>query len=89
MFSGFFLRRFLPVIPEKRIRTRIQFASIIPVFAWLFAFAYVILPGLEPDIGRMTVATLWAISPLAIFSGLAFGLDEAARCATSETAASC
>jgi hypothetical protein len=47
MFSGLFLRRFLPVIPNSRMRTRIQFASVIPVFAWLIAFAFVILPRLE------------------------------------------
>jgi len=79
MFSGLFLRRFLPVVPDKRIRTRIQFVSVIPVFVWLLAFAFVILPQLELTIGQVTVATLWAISPLAIFGGLTFGLDEAAR----------
>jgi hypothetical protein len=83
MFSGLFLRRFLPVIPNKRMRTRIQFASVIPVFMWLIAFAFVILPQLELTIGQVTVATLWAISPLAILGGLTFGLDEAARRATS------
>jgi hypothetical protein len=83
MFSGLLLRRFLPVIPNKRLRTRIQFASVIPVFVWLIAFAFLILPRFEFTFGQVTVATLWAISPLAIFGGLTFGLDEAARRATS------
>jgi hypothetical protein len=86
MFSGLLLRRFLPVIPDKRLRTKIQFTSVIPVFIWLLAFAFVILPRIELTIGQVTVATLWAISPLAIFGGLTFGLDEAARQTTSTTA---
>jgi hypothetical protein len=86
MFSGLFLRRFLPVIPDKRIRTKIQFASVIPVFFWIIVFAFLILPRLELTFGQVTVATLWAISPLAIFGGLTFGLDEAARQTTSTTA---
>jgi hypothetical protein len=77
LFSGLLLRRMLPIIPDRRIRTRIQCASVIPVFIWLIAFAFVILPRLELTFGEVTVATLWAISPLAIFGGLTFGLDEA------------
>lgn len=82
MFSGLLFRRLLPVIPNKRVRTRIQFGSFIPAIAWLAAFAFAILPRLNLNFGQVTVATLWAISPLAIFGGLTFGLDEAARRAT-------
>lgn len=83
MFSGLILRHFLPAIPDSRTRTRIQFTSVIPVFVWLIAFAFLILPRFDLTFGQVTVATLWAISPLAIFGGLTFGLDEAARRATS------
>jgi hypothetical protein len=83
LFSGLLLRRFLPVIPNKRLRTRIQFVSVIPAIVWLAAFGFAILPRLDLTFGQVTVATLWAISPLAIFGGLTFGLDEAAYRATS------
>jgi len=86
MFSGLILHRFLPVIADGRIRTRIQFASVVPVFGWLLAFAFVILPRLDLSVGQAAVVTLWAISPLAIFGGLTFGLDEAARRRTRTTA---
>jgi hypothetical protein len=87
MFSGLILHRFLPVIPDRRIRTRIQFASVVPVFGWLLVFAFVILPRLDLSVGQVAVATLWAISPLAIFGGLTFGLDEAARVRSTATTA--
>ena len=83
LFSGLLLRRFLPVIGNKRLRTRIQFASVIPVIVWIAAFGFAILPRLDLTLGQVTVATLWAISPLAIFGGLTFGLDEAAYRVTS------
>jgi hypothetical protein len=80
------LGRFPPIIRDRRIRTRVQFAFILPIFLWLLIFAFAILPRLDLSVGQMTVATLWAISPLAIFGGLTFGLDEAARQTTSTTA---
>lgn len=83
LFSGLLLRRFLPVIPDKRLRTRIQFVGVIPVIIWIAAFGFAILPRLELNFGQVSVATLWAISPLAIFGGLTFGLDEAAYSANS------
>ena len=79
MFSGLLLHRFLPIIRDKKTRTRVQFASAIPLFIWLVVFTYVVLPRLELTIAQTTVAILWAVSPLAIFGGLIFGLDEAAR----------
>lgn len=82
-FSGLYLHRFLPVIPDRRIRTGVQFASALPVLVWPCVFTFVILPRVELTIGQMEVATLWAISPLAVFGGLIFGLDEAARRSTS------
>jgi hypothetical protein len=83
LFSGLLLYRVLPIIPSKRIRTRIQFASVIPVIVWIAAFGFAILPRLDLTFGQITVVTLWAIAPLAIFGGLTLGLDEAAHRATS------
>lgn len=83
MFSGLFLHRFLPLIRNKRIRTRVQFQGAIPLFVWLCLFGYVVLPRLELTVAQATVATLWAIFPLALFGGLICGLDEAAYHRTS------
>lgn len=84
MFSGLFLRHFLPIVRDRRIRTRIQIVSIFPVMAWLCVFGFVLLPRLELTVSLATVATLWAIAPLAVFGGLVYGLDEAARRRISE-----
>jgi hypothetical protein len=77
LFSGLFLYRLLPVIPEKRIRARVQFLSALPLFIWLLVFAYGILGRLELTLGQIMVVTLWSITPLAVFGGLIVGLDEA------------
>ena len=79
IFSGLFLYRFLPVIPDKRVRSRVQFAGAIPLFVWLCVFVYVVLPSVELTVAEMAVATLWGFSPLAVFGGLICGLDEAAH----------
>ena len=83
VFSGLFLYRFLPVIPDRRFRSRVQFAGAIPLFVWLCVFVYVVLPSVELTVAQMSVATLWGFSPLAIFGGLLYGLDEAAHRRTS------
>ena len=77
LFSGLIAYRFLPVIPDKRLRTKVQFATLLPVLLWVVAFAFFILPRVEFTFGRLLVTTLWALSPLAAFSGMVFGLDEA------------
>ena len=77
LFCGLFLYRFLPVIPGKRTRTRIQFFSALPLFIWLLVFAYGILGRLELTIGQVIVVTIWGMTPLAVFGGLIIGLDEA------------
>jgi hypothetical protein len=82
-FSGLAIYRFLPVIPEKQSRTRFQVATFLPVFIWVCAFAFVVLPRIEFTIGRLLVITLWALCPLGLFGGVVFGLDEAARRRTS------
>jgi hypothetical protein len=86
IFGGLFAHPFLPIIPDKQIRTRVQFACATPVFIWLIIFAFVILPRLDLTIGQVTVATLWAIYPLALLGGLILGLDEAARRRSPKTA---
>ena len=78
-FSGLCLHRWLPLIPDQRIRTRVQFASALPVFIWLAVFAFLVIPRVELALGAVIVVTLWAIAPLAVFGGLILGLDEAAR----------
>ena len=83
MFSGLFLYRFLPVIPDRRVRSRVQFAGAIPLFVWLCVFVYVVLPRVELTVAQMSVATIWGFSPLAVFGGLLCGLDEAAYRRTS------
>ncbi len=77
LFSGLMAYRVLPVIPDKHFRTRVQFAIFLPVLLWVGAFAFFILPRVEFTFGRLLVTTLWALSPLAAFSGVVFGLDEA------------
>src|SRR5439155_14610517 len=74
LFSPLYIYRFLPIIPDKRIRTGVQFASLLPLLAWLCVFAFMVLPRVELTLGQVTVATLWAISPLAVFGGLICGL---------------
>jgi hypothetical protein len=83
VFSGLYLNRFLPVIPDRRFRSRVQFAGAIPLFVWLCVFVYVVLPRVELTVAQMSVATLWGFSPLAVFGGLICGLDEAAHRRTS------
>jgi len=77
LFSGLFLYRLLPVIPEKRIRTRVQFLSAAPLLIWLLVFVYGILGKLELTLGQIMVVWLWGITPLAVLGGLIVGLDEA------------
>ena len=79
LFSGFLLYRFLPVIPDKRVRSRIQFACFLPVLVWVGVFAYLILPRVDFTVGLLTGVIMWALYPLAIPVGLVVGLDEAAR----------
>ncbi len=78
MFSGLFVHRFLPVIRDPRVRTCVQFACALPLFVWVGAFAFVIVPRMEWTTAQLSMATLWALSPLGIFGGLICGLDEAA-----------
>ena len=78
-FSGLLLHRWLPVIRDQRIRSRVQFASALPLCVWLCVFVFGIVPRVEWTFTQMSVATLWAWCPLAVFGGLICGLDEAAR----------
>jgi hypothetical protein len=79
LFSGLIVYRFLPVIHDRKIRTKVQSAALLPALLWVGAFAFFILPRVEFTFGRLLVTTLWALSPMATFSGVVFGLDEAVR----------
>jgi hypothetical protein len=75
--SGLFLHSFLPVIMDKRVRTRIQVGCCAAGLVWLLAFFFRVLPAFELSLGHLQMIILWAMLPLAVCSGFAFGLDEA------------
>ena len=79
LFSGLFIHRFLPVIADKRTRTRVQLAASVPACARLVVFMRIFLPRLEFTVSQLLVATLWALAPLGVLGGFIFGLDEAVR----------
>jgi hypothetical protein len=80
LLSGFPAARFLPVVRERRARTRIQVLSAIPIVVWFGVFTFGIVPRLECDVGHLSMLTLWAFPPVgAAYAALALGLDEAAR----------
>jgi hypothetical protein len=71
--------RFLPAIPDKRIRLMAQLACTLPLFVWLVIFANWVLPRFDFTSGEVAAAVLWAMSPCAVLGGLIAGLDEAAH----------
>jgi len=79
LFSGLVIFRFLPVVPDRKKRTKLQMAAFVPVFLWVCAFTFVLLPQVEFTFGALLVTTLWALSPIAFVGGVVFGLDEAAE----------
>jgi hypothetical protein len=79
LFAGFPACRFLPVIAEPRTRTRIQALSFIPILVWFVVLTFGMVPRLECGVGHLSMLTLWAFSPLGVYAGVVFGLDEAAR----------
>jgi hypothetical protein len=77
LFSGLIVYRILLAIHDQITRTKVQFAILLPILLWVGVFALFILPRVEFAFGWLLVTTLWALSPLAAFSGVVFGLDEA------------
>jgi hypothetical protein len=77
LFSGLFLHPFLPVIMDERRRIGIQVGGILTALIWLLAFFFLVLPAFQFSIGRLQMVFLWAMLPIAVVSGFAFGLDEA------------
>jgi len=73
--------RFLPVVSRKPVRRRIQLAFAALFVAWCVMFCNFISPLF--DIGQTRqwmVALVWTMMiPLGAFSGIAFGLEEAAH----------
>jgi hypothetical protein len=82
--GALFLHPFLPVILDKRVRTRIQVSCCAAALVWLLAFFFLVLPAFEFSLGHLQMLILWAMFPMAVCSGFAFGLDEAVHRRQSE-----
>jgi hypothetical protein len=79
-FGGRWVRRFLPAIPDKRVRAAIQAAGFLPAIVLLPVFAWLVLPhwnfaDFKP--GPLLVVTLWTMTSLPFAFGLWKGLEEA------------
>jgi hypothetical protein len=89
VFSGQYAYRFLPALPDKRVRTAIQIVCFLPAVVWLPVYAYVVLPRWDFDgfnIGPLIAATLWTLAALPVAVSLWKGLDEAASRQTAMAA---
>jgi hypothetical protein len=79
-FGGRWVRRFLPAIPDKRVRAAIQAAGFLPAIVLLPVFSQVALPHWDlTDFrpGPLLVAALWTTTSLPFAFGLWKGLEEA------------
>lgn len=89
IFSGRYSYRFLPVLPDKRVRTAIQIVCFLPAMVWLPVYAYVVLPRWDFNdfnVGQLLAATLWTLTVLPVAVSLWKGLDEAASRQTATPA---
>jgi cation transport ATPase len=95
-----FSHRFLPVIRNRRIRMATTISLGVFGLTWLYIFAEILPTVIVPhifsglNIGRdefrpvfaMGIAVLWAMALTAVLGGIAYGLEEAARRRTEESA---
>jgi hypothetical protein len=79
IFSGRYIYRFLPVLPDSRVRTAIQFVCFLPAIIWLPIYTYIILPRFDFTVGQLFVATLWTMTLLAVVGVITNGMDKAAH----------
>jgi cation transport ATPase len=78
--------KFLPVIRSQRTRTAIGIACCLLASAWMALLIQFILPhlvavpaGEEISVGRVLNVFLWAMTLVAVLSGVAYGLEKVAR----------
>ncbi len=80
-FGGQYVYKFLPALPDKRVRTTVKIACSLLALVWLPVYAYVVLPRWDFDgsnVGPSIAATLWTLAVLPVAVSLWKGLDEAA-----------
>jgi hypothetical protein len=77
---------FLPVFPNQRTRMAVGAASILSGFVCSTLFVQILLPHFENGLdGQLPAIGLWAVFPIAVFLGLACGVQEASRRHTATT----
>jgi len=71
--------RLLPVIHNKRVRTAVGVACVLPGCAWLITFMLLLLPHFDLTAEQLPITVLWAMAPTAVLGSVSFGLNEIAR----------
>lgn len=88
-----FSYRFLPVIHNRRARSKATITCGLAGLAWLYVFMVLLFTVIVPSLFSssaaqrgdfrpvfvMGIATLWAMAVTAVLGGIAYGLEEAAR----------
>ena len=76
--SGRCIHRFLPAIPDKRMRMGVYAVVGLVVLAWLSVFYHIVMARVEFNLSQLVVAILWAWVPMGAFCGVISGLEQAA-----------
>jgi len=79
VYAWRYFLRLLPVIHNKRVRTAVGVACVLPGCAWLITFMLLLLPHFDLTAGQLPITVLWAMAPTAVLGSVAFGLNEIAR----------
>ena len=74
-----YLHKLLPVIRNRRVRMAIQITGILSWLVCGVLFMNVVLPRLSLTMSQVVVTVLWLMMPVAMISGIAYGLGDAAR----------